>query len=160
MFSPILKKHFSSLILFILILSGVLQFAFGVFNDRANDSHLDVVSAMQGKPASDRIAPAYDECRECYHPRLFHTLMGLPCIIERSCSDNSVRSWGQLCNSIFIFTHFLLLSLIIKKNVKGRVGTLIVTALVVLNSRLIFTGAQATNDAAAITFGLFGCFFE
>jgi 4-amino-4-deoxy-L-arabinose transferase-like glycosyltransferase len=136
-----------------LIVAITIRIAIGLLNESANDNHIEVSQKIVASLRLGQPGPAYDDCWECYHARGFHMAAALPCMIGNACAHESMRLFGQLLNTV--------LSSLLVVLVGGWIGTLVrnksiarvVFALVALNPRLIYIGAQATNDMCAIFFG-------
>jgi hypothetical protein len=146
------------IIITISILAIFLQFIGSYYNKRANDNHTEVTELIV-KNLPNKIAPSSSACGQCYHPRLFHMVSALPCIIQGYCSSDQIRISGQMSNAFFASIQIILFAFLIYSFKFTPLMTFIIFSLIALNPRLFVISTQATNDTLAITTGLFTSFF-
>lgn len=126
----------------------LLRFLLGAINSQSNDDHFEVISIIM----SEKRIPVYEDCRECFQPKLYHLSAALILKIFPSCSLPIQIRIAQFINVIaggitLYFAYLFLIGLPFSNKLKA-----ICFSLISLNPRLIGINAQATNDSFVILF--------
>ncbi len=142
------NKQGKSLFVSIFILAMVLRFLLAAVNSESNDYHFDVISMIM----DENKIPGFDECPECFQPKLFHLSMaGILKILPIDSLSVQIRI-VQLINCIaggitLYFVYLFISTLAFANRIK-----IISFALIALNPKFIGINAQATNDSLVILF--------
>ena len=137
-----------SLFVSIFVLAMVLRFLLAAVNSESNDYHFDVISMIMDQNE----IPAFDDCPECFQPKLFHLSMAVILKILPFDSLSIQIRIVQLINCIaggitLYFVYLFISTLAFTRRIK-----IISFALVALNPKFIGINAQATNDSLVILF--------
>lgn len=133
----------------------ILRILLGAINSQSNDDHFEVISIIM----SEKRIPRYEDCRECFQPKLYHLSAALILKIFPFGSFPIQIRIAQFINVIaggitLYFAYLFLVGLPFSNKLKA-----ICFSLVSLNPKLIGINAQATNDSFVILFSTACLFF-
>lgn len=142
-------NHQKLMYLIFAISAGII-ITLAVLNDgSANDNHIEVAELILSK----KRAPVYDECWQCYHPKLYHYTLA------KTWSWLDINdSWSRIISAQLITAFAGIISLLIclrfiLTQPFSHTTQLLSFILIAFNPRLISTHVQPTNDAFIILFG-------
>jgi len=142
------SKIYTTINVIIFITAIALRIALSLVNLEANDDHMQVcrIIANQGH------LPVAEECEECFHPKLFHTIVAIGINLGHLSDWKAQTRLAQLISCLAgVLTIALCYYFLAGQSLLGRVK-LLTFAMVALNPSLIAINAQATNDSLAIFF--------